>query len=117
MMSSTLAFFLNISIFLCSIVNSPLTTSVVGKKTVLYEGNRCAAGQMKGILSTLLGLFLVERVELTGVLAAGLSMSTIGSLWYGIVKYNEQTAVPSSPSRTRVAKEVQGDTSDLEEQQ
>jgi len=75
-MSCLLAFALNYFVFLCSIVNSPLATSI--------------AGQLKSIISTLLGLVMFGGVVLTISLSIGLGISTIGGLWYGKVKYDEQ---------------------------
>lgn len=78
LMSSVLAFLLNWFIFLCSTVNSPLTTSVTG--------------QIKAIVSTIIGLFIFGDVIITGLLIAGLLVSTAGSLYYGYIKYNQQMA-------------------------
>jgi len=77
-MSCALAFLLNYFVFLCSIVNSPLATSITG--------------QLKSIVSTLLGLVMFGGVILTPSLSLGLAISTFGGLWYGKVKYDEQMA-------------------------
>jgi len=84
LMSSIQAFLLNYFMFVCSTVNSPLTTSITG--------------QMKSILQTIFGLFTFGGVHLTPPLAAGLTMSTIGGIWYGVVKYQEQ--IKKSHKRT-----------------
>jgi len=76
LMSSIQAFLLNYFMFVCSTVNSPLTTSITG--------------QMKSILQTVFGFFTFGGVVFTPSLAAGLTMSTIGGVWYGVVKYQEQ---------------------------
>jgi len=81
--SCLLAFALNYFVFLCSIVNSPLATSITG--------------QLKAIVSTLLGLVLFGGVVMTTNLAVGLSVSTFGGLWYGKVKYDEQISRPAAP--------------------
>jgi len=82
--SCLLAFALNYFVFLCSIVNSPLATSITG--------------QLKSIVSTLLGLVLFGGVIMTTNLGVGLSVSTFGGLWYGKVKYVEQISrAPATP--------------------
>ena len=70
--SAVQAFLLNYLIFLCSTVNSPLTTSI--------------AGQLKNIVQTLVGLFLFGDVIPTWTLGIGLTISTIASIAYGHVK-------------------------------
>jgi len=64
--------------FLCSTINSPLTTSITG--------------QLKGILQTIFGLFAFNGVDLTPALNVGLITSTVGGVWYGALKYNEQVS-------------------------
>jgi len=76
--SCTLAFVLNYLIFLCSIVNSPLTTSITG--------------QLKAIVSTILGLFMFGDVIVTPILVVGLTVSTLAGVWYGSIKYQQQVA-------------------------
>lgn len=66
------AFLLNYLIFLCSTVNSPLTTSITG--------------QLKNILQTLVGLFLFGDVIPTMAFGVGLGISTVASIFYGHVK-------------------------------
>lgn len=87
--SCVLAFALNYFVFLCSIVNSPLATSITG--------------QLKSIVSTLLGLILFGGVIMTANLALGLGISTIGGIWYGKVKYIEQISrLPSTSIQNTV---------------
>jgi len=76
MMSSVQAFLLNYFIFLCSTVNSPLTTSITG--------------QIKAILSTVLGLIAFGDVVLTTLLAIGLTISSVGSVSYTYIKYEQK---------------------------
>eukprot|EP01114_Cavostelium_apophysatum_P021130 TRINITY_DN7281_c0_g1_i1.p1 TRINITY_DN7281_c0_g1~~TRINITY_DN7281_c0_g1_i1.p1 ORF type:complete len:350 (-),score=47.49 TRINITY_DN7281_c0_g1_i1:32-1081(-) len=83
LMSSVQAFLLNYSMFLCSTVNSPLTTSI--------------AGQVKSIVQTVFGLFAFGGIEVTPFLGAGLSVSTLGGIWYGVVKYLEQVSKKTFP--------------------
>jgi len=75
-MSLALAFLLNYCVFLCSIMNSPLTTSITG--------------QLKNILSTVFGLFMFGGVVMTPSLTVGLTMSTVAGCWYGYIKYAEK---------------------------
>jgi hypothetical protein len=44
---------------------------------------------LKSILQTVVGLFTFGGVVLTPSLVFGLSMSTFGGVWYGVVKYDE----------------------------
>jgi solute carrier family 35 protein len=74
--SSILAFLLNYFVFLTTTINSPLTTNITG--------------QLKSLVSTLVGLFTFGGVTVTFSLALGLSVSTFGGLWYGWVKYSEK---------------------------
>jgi len=76
LMSSIQAFLLNYFVFVCSTVNSPLTTSITG--------------QLKSILQTVFGFFTFGGVILTGWLTAGILISTSGGIWYGYVKYRDQ---------------------------
>jgi len=77
-MSSVLAFLLNYSIFLCSTVNSPLTTSVTG--------------QIKAIVAVIVGLFFFGDVIITPSLLLGLFVSCVGSVYYAVIKYRQSAA-------------------------
>jgi len=74
-MSAVLAFLLNYFLFLCSTVNSPLTTSVTG--------------QVKAILSVIIGLFFFGDVIVTPLLLLGLFISSAGSVYYAVIKYRQ----------------------------
>jgi len=76
LMSSVQAFLLNYFIFLCSTINSPLTTSITG--------------QLKAILSTILGLFMFSDVSMNLLLGVGLFISSVASIWYSYIKYLQQ---------------------------
>jgi len=76
LMSSIQAFLLNYFIFLCSTINSPLTTSITG--------------QLKNIFTTIFGLFMFGGVELSTLLISGLMVSTIASIWYAFIKFQQQ---------------------------
>eukprot|EP01114_Cavostelium_apophysatum_P012999 TRINITY_DN305_c0_g1_i4.p1 TRINITY_DN305_c0_g1~~TRINITY_DN305_c0_g1_i4.p1 ORF type:complete len:326 (+),score=41.29 TRINITY_DN305_c0_g1_i4:153-1130(+) len=69
---------LNYSMFLCTTVNSPLTTTVVG--------------QLKNVLSVLLGFFLLGGVKFNTVNVAGLFLNCLGGVYYSYVKYEEGKA-------------------------
>jgi len=77
-MSAVLAFLLNYFLFLCSTVNSPLTTSVTG--------------QVKAILSVVIGLFFFGDVIVTPLLLFGLGISCAGSIYYAVIKYRQAQA-------------------------
>jgi solute carrier family 35 protein len=85
LMSSVQAFLLNYFIFLCSIVNSPLTTSITG--------------QIKNILTTVMGFFLFGGMPMTIAAALGLSTSTLASIWYGQIKYDQSTAAKKNAQK------------------
>lgn len=46
-------------------------------------------GQLKSILQTFFGLFTFGGVNFTFALIFGLTMSTFGGVWYGLIKYEE----------------------------
>jgi len=86
-MSSVQAFLLNYFIFLCSTINSPLTTSITG--------------QLKAILQTILGLFMFADVEITPLLSIGLFISSVASIWYSAIKYMQQLARQNSAQQQK----------------
>lgn len=92
-MSSVQAFLLNYFIFLCSLINSPLTTSVTG--------------QIKNIFTTGIGLFIFGDVQISFLLSVGLVLATLASVWYTHIKYVQQTkpkpAVPLDSAESAVA--------------
>ena len=92
LMSSVLAFLLNYFIFLCSTVNSPLTTSVTG--------------QVKAILSVIIGLFFFSDVIITPILLLGLAISCIGSVYYAVIKYRQSQARHAASSLPSVERET-----------
>eukprot|EP01134_Creolimax_fragrantissima_P001718 CFRG1718T1 len=73
--SMTLAFVLNYSIFWNTSVNSPLTQSV--------------CGQMKDVLTIIIGIAAVDTVPFDPINALGIIISFIGSGLYAQVKYLE----------------------------
>eukprot|EP00499_Haloplacidia_sp_CaronLabIsolate_P010397 CAMPEP_0196772410 /NCGR_PEP_ID=MMETSP1104-20130614/2216_1 /TAXON_ID=33652 /ORGANISM="Cafeteria sp., Strain Caron Lab Isolate" /LENGTH=336 /DNA_ID=CAMNT_0042142545 /DNA_START=1 /DNA_END=1011 /DNA_ORIENTATION=- len=74
--SSSMAILLNYTIFLCTAVTSALTTSVTG--------------QVKTIVTTVVGLFIFGDVQITLSNVSGLSLGILGSIWYSAIKYQEQ---------------------------
>lgn len=66
---------LNYSMFLCTVVNSALTTTIMG--------------HVKNLFSVFLGLFLLGGVEITFINSVGLAVNSIGGVWYSYIKYKE----------------------------
>lgn len=67
---------LNYTMFLCTIVNSALTTTIVGV--------------LKGVGSTTLGFVLLGGVEVHALNVIGLVINTAGGVWYSFAKYLEK---------------------------
>ncbi|XP_004291270.1 PREDICTED: putative UDP-sugar transporter DDB_G0278631 [Fragaria vesca subsp. vesca] len=67
---------LNFTMFLCTIVNSALTTTIVGV--------------LKGVGSTTLGFVLLGGVQVHGLNVTGLVINTTGGVWYSYAKYQER---------------------------
>jgi len=66
---------LNYSMFLCTTVNSALTTTVIG--------------QLKNVISVVLGFILLGGVQVNGINVAGLALNSLGGIYYSYVKYQE----------------------------
>ena len=66
---------LNYSQFLCTTMNSALTTSIVGV--------------MKSVITTIIGMFTFGGVPLTTYMVMGVSMNIVGAFWYTFAKYRE----------------------------
>ncbi|KAJ0768877.1 hypothetical protein HanLR1_Chr03g0106671 [Helianthus annuus] len=82
-LSLVMGIILNYTMFLCTIVNSALTTTIVGV--------------LKGVGSTTLGFFLLGGVQVHFLNVSGLVINTLGGLWYSLAKYQEKmkrTAIP-----------------------
>ncbi|KAL2612329.1 hypothetical protein R1flu_024021 [Riccia fluitans] len=84
-MSLVMGIVLNFTMFLCTIVNSALTTTIVGV--------------LKGVGSTILGFILLGGVEVHVLNVAGLVINTLGGISYSFVKYQEKARrkLPSGP--------------------
>ncbi|XP_038695584.1 UDP-galactose/UDP-glucose transporter 7-like isoform X2 [Tripterygium wilfordii] len=67
---------LNFTMFLCTIVNSALTTTIVGV--------------LKGVGSTTLGFVLLGGVQVHGLNVSGLVINTAGGVWYSFAKYQQK---------------------------
>jgi solute carrier family 35 protein len=66
---------LNYSMFLCTVINSALTTTIMG--------------HVKNLFSVFLGLFLLGGIEITFTNTLGLMVNSSGGIWYSVIKYRE----------------------------
>jgi solute carrier family 35 protein len=80
-LSMVMGIILNYTMFLCTIVNSALTTTIVGV--------------LKGVGSTTLGFFVLGGVEVRALNVTGLVINTAGGLWYSLAKYQQKKAKPA----------------------
>ncbi|CAL9054069.1 unnamed protein product [Musa banksii] len=71
---------LNYTMFLCTIVNSALTTTIVGV--------------LKGVGSTTLGFVLLGGVQVHALNVTGLVINTAGGVWYSYAKYQQKKKIP-----------------------
>ncbi|XP_011078047.1 putative UDP-sugar transporter DDB_G0278631 isoform X3 [Sesamum indicum] len=76
LLSLVMGIILNYTMFLCTIVNSALTTTIVGV--------------LKGVGSTTLGFILLGGVEVHALNVIGLVINTVGGIWYSSSKYQEK---------------------------
>lgn len=75
-LSLVMGIVLNFTMFLCTIVNSALTTTIVGV--------------LKGVVSTTLGFFLLGGVQFHALNVSGLVINTAGGVWYSFAKYQQK---------------------------
>nr|CAD1827870.1 unnamed protein product [Ananas comosus var. bracteatus] len=75
-LSLVMGIVLNFTMFLCTIVNSALTTTIVGV--------------LKGVGSTTLGFVLLGGVQVRALNVTGLVINTIGGVWYSYAKYRQK---------------------------
>ncbi|KAM7277168.1 hypothetical protein ACFE04_019034 [Oxalis oulophora] len=75
-MSLVMGIVLNFTMFLCTIVNSALTTTIVGV--------------LKGVGSTTLGFVLLGGVQVHALNVTGLVINTAGGVWYAFAKYRQK---------------------------
>ncbi|XP_020588830.1 putative UDP-sugar transporter DDB_G0278631 isoform X2 [Phalaenopsis equestris] len=79
-LSLVMGIVLNFTMFLCTTVNSALTTTIVGV--------------LKGVGSTTLGFLLLGGVEVHALNITGLIINTIGGVWYSYAKYQQKKRAP-----------------------
>ncbi|XP_013623398.1 UDP-galactose/UDP-glucose transporter 7-like [Brassica napus] len=75
-LSLVMGIVLNFTVFLCTIVNSALTTTIVGV--------------LKGVGSTTQGFVLLGGVEVHALNVSGLVVNTAGGVWYSYAKYRQK---------------------------
>ncbi|XP_021276365.1 UDP-galactose/UDP-glucose transporter 7 [Herrania umbratica] len=80
LLSLVMGIALNYTMFLCTIVNSALTTTIVGV--------------LKGVGSTTLGFVLLGGVQVHALNVTGLVINTAGGMWYSYAKYNQKKNKP-----------------------
>lgn len=80
LLSLVMGIVLNYTMFLCTIVNSALTTTIVGV--------------LKGVGSTTLGFFLLGGVEVHALNVTVLIINTAGGVWYSYAKYQQRRNKP-----------------------
>ncbi|XP_078439382.1 UDP-N-acetylglucosamine (UAA) transporter family isoform X2 [Wolffia australiana] len=83
-LSLVMGIVLNYTMFLCTIVNSALTTTIVGV--------------LKGVGSTALGFVMLGGVEVHVVNVTGLLINTAGGMWYSFAKYQQKAKKLRNPS-------------------
>lgn len=79
-LSLVMGIILNFTMFLCTIVNSALTTTIVGV--------------LKGVGSTTLGFVLLGGVQVHALNVTGLFINTAGGVWYSYAKYKQKKRTP-----------------------
>jgi solute carrier family 35 protein len=85
LLSISQAFLLNVCIFYCTTVNSPLATTVTG--------------QLKDLLMTSLGMVLFGDVIYNPVNIMGLCVGLGGGMWYSYIGYRKSLEVSSAKSK------------------
>ncbi|KAK1269158.1 hypothetical protein QJS04_geneDACA013833 [Acorus gramineus] len=75
-LSLVMGIVLNYTMFLCTIVNSALTTTIVGV--------------LKGVGSTTFGFVLLGGVKVHTLNVTGLVINTAGGVWYSYAKYKQK---------------------------
>ncbi|GMY17700.1 UDP-galactose/UDP-glucose transporter 7 [Fagus crenata] len=79
-LSLVMGIVLNFTMFLCTIVNSALTTTIVGV--------------LKGVGSTTFGFVLLGGVEVHALNVTGLVINSAGGVWYSYAKYQQKKNKP-----------------------
>lgn len=75
-LSLAMGIILNFTMFLCTVVNSALTTTIVGV--------------LKGVGSTTLGFVVLGGVQVRALNVTGLVINTAGGVWYSYAKYQQK---------------------------
>merc|ERR1711871_1229691 len=89
------AFLLNVSIFWANQVTSALTVSVTG--------------QVKNLLQTTIGLFIFGDVIFNFTNLSGLFISSVGSVWYTYLKFQQSSASKGKATESKNADSKQSD--------
>jgi solute carrier family 35 protein len=84
--AATMGCLLNYSMFLCTMYNSALTTTIVGV--------------LRGVATVLLG-FMLDTVPFSVLNIAGITLNTCGGVWYTWIKYQDKVAGSSSAAGSR----------------
>jgi solute carrier family 35 len=87
LVSAAQATILNIAIFLCTKVNSPLATTITG--------------QVKDIITISVGLFLFGDVKISAPNLVGLFLALVGSFLYSFVKYRMSSVARREANKNR----------------
>ncbi|XBI36129.1 hypothetical protein VPH35_121699 [Triticum aestivum] len=80
LISLVMGIVLNYTMFWCTIVNSALTTTIVGV--------------LKGVGSTTLGFMVLGGVKVHALNVTGLVINTFGGVWYSYAKYTQKKKLP-----------------------
>uniref|UniRef100_A0ACD5ZKL7 Uncharacterized protein n=1 Tax=Avena sativa TaxID=4498 RepID=A0ACD5ZKL7_AVESA len=80
LISLVMGIVLNYTMFWCTLVNSALTTTIVGV--------------LKGVGSTTLGFVVLGGVKVHALNVTGLVINTFGGVWYSYAKYTQKKKMP-----------------------
>ena len=109
-LSLVMGIVLNFTMFLCTIVNSALTTTIVGvlkgvgsTVSILYShlasilrpsfSQSCVSSCL--LIFQTLGFVLLGGVEVHALNVSGLVVNTAGGVWYSYAKYRQKKAKPA----------------------
>eukprot|EP00271_Cylindrocystis_brebissonii_P009103 TRINITY_DN23753_c0_g1_i1.p1 TRINITY_DN23753_c0_g1~~TRINITY_DN23753_c0_g1_i1.p1 ORF type:complete len:373 (+),score=66.26 TRINITY_DN23753_c0_g1_i1:458-1576(+) len=67
---------LNYALFLCTITNSALSTTIVGT--------------LRSVVGTILGFWVLGGVKATPLILSGVTVNTAGGVWYTVVKFRQK---------------------------
>lgn len=90
---------LNYSLFLCTTLNSALTTSIVGV--------------IKSVVTTVIGMFTFGGIQPTVLIITGISINTLGGMGYTYLKYKEKQEATDLPKWFYFFKGFSGGTRSL----